>query len=447
MIRTLAKLWRDENGAVAPFIVMLLIPIIGMVALGGEVSGWYMKQRQLQNAADSAALAAAANGSTTTVNGVPSYQREAYGVAGTYGFKSSGDTVVTPSTVTCPSGSGTCFQVAISTKVPLYLAQIIGYKGNATLSSDSTRMATTVAAFAIASSKVAYNYCLTGLGTTNPPVNGAQANVDLRGGGPNSDYSKCAAQSKGSVNCTANNFPYIQAPDQHGNTCGSAYHTVGASSVIDPYASFDYTTLIANKLAGSSCYTGALTGTITASVVKICSSNNTMTGPITVQAPAGSTDPPVIVIYDTTLHTAGFSVSTTSGVGALGGTVIVTGAGTSNLNQWFDGNGNVYIQGSNGGSFDDLSILVDPKLNPTQPFDPGNNSHVNLHALGTIYAPHTDILVGGSMDAQIGAYKCVSIIAQSIYSNGGSLANNPLDCAALGFNLAETLVTRQTLVG
>jgi hypothetical protein len=172
-----------------------------------------------------------------------------------------------------------------------------------------------------------------------------------------------------------------------------------------------------------------------------------MTGGITIQAPAGATDPPVLVIYDTTLHTAGFSVSTTTGLGASGGTVIISGAGTSNMNQWFDGNGNVTIQGANGGDFDDMAIIVDPKLNPTQPFDPGNNSHVNLFALGTIYAPHTDILVGGSMSATIGSYKCVSIIAQSIYANGGSLANDPLSCEALGFNLAQTVITRQALVG
>jgi hypothetical protein len=116
------------------------------------------------------------------------------------------------------------------------------------------------------------------------------------------------------------------------------------------------------------------------------------------------------------------------------------------MNEWFSGDGNVTIQGSGGGTFDDLAILVDPKMTTTQPFKPGGGSHVNLYALGTIYAPYTDIAIQGSMSATIGSYSCVSIVAKSIYVNGGSLDNDPLQCKALGFNLAETTVTRATLV-
>src|SRR3954469_7713073 len=79
MIARLANWLRDERGAVAPFLVLCLVPIIGMTALGGEVTSWFMKQRQLQNVADSAALAAAANAST-------GYANEAKGIASQYGL-------------------------------------------------------------------------------------------------------------------------------------------------------------------------------------------------------------------------------------------------------------------------------------------------------------------------------------------------------------------------
>jgi hypothetical protein len=179
--------------------------------------------------------------------------------------------------------------------------------------------------------------------------------------------------------------------------------------------------------------------------VKICSSNNTMTGAISIQAPSGS-DPPILVIYDTTLNTAGFAVSTTSGGGATGGTVIISGAGTTNANEWFSGDGDVTIQGSNGGAFDDLSVLVDPKLTTTAPFAPGGGSHVDLNVVGSIYAPNTDIAIQGSMESDVGSRHCVSIVAKSIYVNGGSLDNDPLDCLFLGFNLADTTIQRASLV-
>ena len=69
-----------------------------------------------------------------------------------------------------------------------------------------------------------------------------------------------------------------------------------------------------------------------------------------------------------------------------------------------------------------------------------------LKVLGTVYAPATDIAIQGSMSATIGSYSCVSIVAKSIYVNGGSLDNDPLDCLALAFNLDSATVTRQALV-
>jgi Flp pilus assembly protein TadG len=438
LTRRLANWLRDERGAVAPFLVLALVPIIGATALGGEIASWYMKQRQLQNVADSAALAAAANASSGYVN-------EAKGIASQYNLvpNANGDlTVSTVNNALCPGTSSySCYQVEITQKIPLYLTQLAGYGGGTTLADG--RRATLVRAFAVASGKVAYNYCMTGLGTASSPVNGSgQNNIVLNGNG--GDFTECAAQSAGQIKCTSVDFAIIQSPAQQGNTCGSDFSQT-TSGVTDPYASKDFTTKITDALGSTPCYSGALTGTIIASVVKVCASNATMTGPITLQAPTGA-DPPILVIYDTTLNTAGFSVTTTTGVGAKGGTVIVTGAGTTNMNEWFSGDGNVTIQGANGGSFDDMSIIVDPKITTAQAFMPGGGSHVNLTVLGTVYTPATDIAIQGSMSATIGAYSCVSIVAKSIYVNGGSLDNNPLDCKALSFNLDEATVTRQALV-
>ena len=53
------SLFRREGGNVAPLMALLIVPIAGALALVIETGDWYLAQRNLQNAADSAAIAAA----------------------------------------------------------------------------------------------------------------------------------------------------------------------------------------------------------------------------------------------------------------------------------------------------------------------------------------------------------------------------------------------------
>lgn len=61
-------------------VALLIVPIAAMLSLAGEVSGWYLMERAAQNAADSAAIAAANNNDATeatcsTGSGVTLYNR------------------------------------------------------------------------------------------------------------------------------------------------------------------------------------------------------------------------------------------------------------------------------------------------------------------------------------------------------------------------------------
>jgi len=47
---------------------LLIVPLVGALGIGFEVSNWYMTGRNMQNAADAAALAAATNGQPTTTS-------------------------------------------------------------------------------------------------------------------------------------------------------------------------------------------------------------------------------------------------------------------------------------------------------------------------------------------------------------------------------------------
>jgi len=136
---------RDEAGAVLPLLVILPV-LAGMLALGMETGKLYTIQRQMQNAADSAALAgskdliAGLSGSITT-----DAQYEAQRAGFTNGL--NGVAVNVSTSVTAPAGQTAytnAVQVSITKPMSFSFAGVL----NAALSSSSTfnMRATSVAA-------------------------------------------------------------------------------------------------------------------------------------------------------------------------------------------------------------------------------------------------------------------------------------------------------------
>ena len=79
IVNHVRRLRVDERGSVAIIMGVLIIPLVGALGIGFEVSNWYMITRGMQNAADAAAIAAATNGGSN-------YRVEANAVAAQYGF-------------------------------------------------------------------------------------------------------------------------------------------------------------------------------------------------------------------------------------------------------------------------------------------------------------------------------------------------------------------------
>ncbi|HYS49087.1 MAG TPA: pilus assembly protein TadG-related protein, partial [Xanthobacteraceae bacterium] len=80
----LAAFAGDRSGAAAVTIALTFSLLVGMAALGTEVSDWYVIRRTMQGAADSAAYSAATakwNGASTAA-----YTSEAKSVTASYGF-------------------------------------------------------------------------------------------------------------------------------------------------------------------------------------------------------------------------------------------------------------------------------------------------------------------------------------------------------------------------
>src|SRR5438874_4060952 len=134
------RLLADERGAISVIMGVLMIPLVGALAIGFEVSNWYMTTRDMQNAADAAAVAAATNAKSN-------YDIEAKAVAARYGFVDGANsvTVAASNTAACPGGTNTCYSVTIAGFVPLLMSQIVGFQGDAIVNGTREKRLSSVA--------------------------------------------------------------------------------------------------------------------------------------------------------------------------------------------------------------------------------------------------------------------------------------------------------------
>ena len=138
-------------------VVGFALPVfLAALALGFELGGWYMIRQSMQNAADSAAVAAASNGSAN-------YATEAKAVTATYGFVHGVDQVSVTATdaAVCPGGGSTCYSVTITKDMPLYLSRLVGFSGSTTV--NGTRMQSLTSAATAIQSTVERPYCVVAL--------------------------------------------------------------------------------------------------------------------------------------------------------------------------------------------------------------------------------------------------------------------------------------------
>jgi Flp pilus assembly protein TadG len=122
LLSSALSIWSNEGGGVAVIFGLVATLVIAIVGLGVDVAYWYRTDRAMQNAADSAAIAAATNGTGT-------YQNEAKAVASQYGYVdgSNGVTVTALNNQTCPDGQTDCYKVTVAmAAAPQFFSQVVG---------------------------------------------------------------------------------------------------------------------------------------------------------------------------------------------------------------------------------------------------------------------------------------------------------------------------------
>lgn len=421
-------------------LTLALPALVGVLALGGEVGGWYYTQRSMQNAADAGALASATNGSGT-------FAAEAVSVATQYGFTNGvANTTVAATTVGCPAGTPagttTCYQVAISRDVPIRLARLVGFNGSVALGGGRGQ---TVLASAISSSRVNAGFCIIAL-RSSPST----ANALLINGGGSFYLGDCDVHSNASMKCNGAGPWGITAASQVGasgpGACGTTTNLYGQSVISDPFSALSTAANIPAAPGGCTALTqNGGTLVIPSSGLNVCGPltiANTVN--VTTTAPGG-----VIRIYNSNLvlasSTARLVGPTTSGL-----TLVFTGtAGGAVTPGFITGTGTVDIGAPTSGTWSGVAIYQDNRMTraSTRTYS-GSSPAFNI--TGLVYMPRADVTFSGNIKHQTGGLKCLSMVVNSLTVSGaGSIFANPTSqCYQAGLNLPQgpTTLNRQALV-
>lgn len=454
MTRTFLNLVRrfraDEIGATSIIMGVLMIPLVGSVAIGFEASNWYMITRGMQNAADAAALAAATNGGSN-------YDVEARAVAARYGFVDGTNTIsiAASNTAPCPGGGSNCYSVAISGMVPLYVSQVVGFRGDATLNSaPQKRLSST----AVAKGGVQpQDLCLLALATSGV-AQGIRTN-----GAPVANMNGCDVMSNTAAQCNGSNLGagYGFA---HGtsNNCGVT-PVSNVPTVADPYSHFasnippigssgcggnypqeskhgnSYSVAVSNQLSGT---------------ISLAGGNNfkcgdqMLTSDVVINTPLGN--PAVLIIENGQLDLNGHSLTTSSGSAV---TVVFSGdnsggythAPADNTN---GSGGRLDLAAPTSGPWSGVAIYQDPTLTSGVDVSAAGNSPT-WNISGLIYMPHASVTLKGAVDKATNGKSCVVMVADNFQISGtaGIMQTDIGQCPQAGLTMPKAMMaSRSALV-
>jgi Putative Flp pilus-assembly TadE/G-like len=420
---SVASLKADQRGGVAIMMGLLFPVLLAVLGLGFEISNWYLKTRAMQNAADAAVIAAASNGEDN-------YNVEAAAVAANYGFVDGSDhvSVTASNNATCPAGddiSPPCYSVTISSGVPLFLSQFVGYTGDTTLNGAPEKLLTS-AAVAVQTTKQ-QPICLLTL---------SQSGQGIRSdGAPNSNFSGCSVMSDSASTCNGSdlnatygfaagtnsgcgkkqksNIPVVPDPyaalaiNIPANTCGSGTTAYPQ----EPQKKNDPPLPSTNRWSGNKAFTGA---------VQMCGDLQ-LTGDVVLTTPDSLTGA-TLVIQNGQLDLNGHTLSTANG-SAL--TIVFSGtAGNYSHALTDNSNGqggviNIQAPSSPLALFPGIAIYQDPALKSGVNITyQGNNPAWDI--TGAVYLPNSNVIMSGNVNKSSNGADCFVMITNTVRINGTS---------------------------
>jgi hypothetical protein len=419
---------------------MLLVPIVAMLGVATEASGWYFTQGSLQNAADAAALAAAANitssGATTPTNctspGDPCYEAKA--VTAQYGYADGANnvSVTTTPNVLCPGGStSTCYRVTITKLFPIRLLAVTGYRGDTQVGS-ARYQAVSATAVTGKNPAGARPYCLLALSTTGTALQTS--------GNPKADLSGCNVMSNSNATCNGHDLG-ADVGDAHGtnNGCGDVQNS-NVPVVTDPYASLKSNipsdpcggvyARAAKKNDKSQQWLNAVPTT------PLCGDQKLM-GPVTINTNS------TLVIYNGQLDLNGNTLKTAAGVSA---TIVFTSTSSQTGNSHIPvGGGTLDIVAPTSGVWSGIAIYQSPDIPDGYDIsEAGNTPTWNI--TGIVYLPNSDVTFKGAVNKSNNGNSCFGLVANTITVKGTGFSLAHGECGLAGVTLPSSNTGRMVLL-
>jgi hypothetical protein len=436
----LYRLRTDQRGAVAVIMGVLMIPLVGALAVGFEVSNWYMVTRSMQNAADAATLAAATNGSTN-------YDIEGKAVAARYGFVDGTNnvSVAVTNTAACPTGGNTCYSTTISGYVPLLLSRVLGLTGDNNFNGAPQKrlgalavanaQPTDLCMLALASSGIAQGIRTNGAPTAN--MNGcnvmsntaAQCNGSNLGAGlgmAHGTSNGCGATPVSNVPVVTD--PYIgkavNIPPLSSAGCGGSYPQESKHGN-------SYSVQASNQLSG--------TLTLTAGNNFLCG-DQMLVGDVVIQTPAAGA---VLIIENGMLDTNARALTTANGSRV---TLVFSGDNSGSYSHMPADStngpgGKLDIAAPTTGVWAGVAIYQDPSLTCASAScdvsAAGNSPTWNV--TGLIYMPHASVTLKGAIDKATAGNSCLVLVADNfqLSGNAGILKTDIGQCPQAGLTMPQ----------
>jgi Flp pilus assembly protein TadG len=436
-LAALCAVLRDRRGNVAIITAIMLPVLLGGFGISFETAGWYQGQRAMQNAADSAAVAAGSNASA-------SYATEAKAVAAQYGFVDgvAGTTVTASNAAACPSGGTSCYSVTISKPQPLYLVQVLGFSGTTTYNGSAAELitATSVAVQATAPR----TYCLLALA-------GSGAAGITSNGAPFANLQGCDVMSNTSATCHGHNLNAGHG-DAHTTSSGcGAIQDSGVPAVTDPYSYLavniptnpcsSYPQEPAKKHDPSLPAGNQLSGSLTWGATQVMCGDVQLTGDVALTTASPGT---VLVIENGQLDTNGHTLQTLAGAGL---TVVFSGTNGAGYTPAPTGGGTLDIAAPTSGTWSGVAIYQDPAVtNGVDVAAAGNSPTWDI--TGLVYLPHSSVTFSGAVNKSSNGASCFDLVVDNITINGTGSILNEGQCNQAGLTMPTNQIpTRGALVG
>jgi Flp pilus assembly protein TadG len=426
----------DRRGNLSVMMGLTLPMLLGGFGIGIETRYWELTRSAIQNAADAAVIAAAANGGAN-------YAAEARAVAAQYGLQdgSNNVTVSVTNTAACPGGGSNCYSVNITVAVPLYLTQVVGYRGNATANGSPAVSFTTTAVATQAAQQA--EYCVLALATSG--AQGIRSN-----GAPSAAMAGCKTMSNTSSTCNGSNLGAdVGSAHRRNNGCGvkqysnvptvaDPYSGLAANIPVDPCGSYPQEPGRSGPpLPSSNQWTGAksLSGNV------IVCGDLQLTGNVTINTPASGA---VLVIENGQLDTNGFTLQTSSGSGL---TVVFSGSNSGSYTHAPTGGGTLDIAAPTTGPWKGVAIYQDPSLTMGVDIAAAGNTPT-WQISGLVYLPHASVTLSGAINKATNGQSCFGLVVDNVTVNGTGNILAHGACPAAGLNLPTGAIPgRSQLVG